>query len=218
MQHFIPALRKSIAFLRTPESTLLVLIAALAAQLPHSAEVFHRVSTSGGYAALNWLHAYAFAFAVEFAVLIFVVRGQVVYSWMFAGFSIAINLVYYWQDAWLLDVSDAAPVALGALLSAVMLPLAIALYSHDVAHEEMHEEVEDDETTQIVQADTTVAETPATTRKRKRRNGKPTPQQRQAQLREAGISALAEAKALFPSMSDRTLQNDLAALRNGTEA
>ena len=128
MHRITPSTNAINRFLQSEAATLSLLTMALAAQLPHAAAVFRRLSTDIGTVA--WIHAYSYAFALEFATLAFVVRGKVKWAWGFAGVSIAVNLAYYqvWQSAMV------APfIALQVLLVSFALPVAIAMYSHDVA-------------------------------------------------------------------------------------
>lgn len=137
-----------IDFLRSKEAILLVLILALFAQLPHTAVVFHRVSTAAlaglvtfGFdvgLTVDWLHSYMAAIAVEVAVLVFVVRGKSLLSWLFAGCSAAMNLIYYWRPGW--DIREPNPLIIGAVLWSVLLPAAIAFYSHEIGDGETHKE------------------------------------------------------------------------------
>ena len=60
-----------IAALRTPVATLVVLVAALLAQLPHAADVFRLVVHGDGWWQIA--HSYSYAIALELAVLLFVV-------------------------------------------------------------------------------------------------------------------------------------------------
>lgn len=115
-------------FLRSEAATLALLALALLAQLPHAAMVFHRLSGDSGW--LSWLHAASYAAALEFATLAFVVRGQIRLAWVFAGVSIAVNLAYYqlWQVA--------PMVGAQIILVSIALPVAIAMYSHDVAKQQ----------------------------------------------------------------------------------
>lgn len=137
-------LRGTIEFLRSRESILVVLVMALMAQLPHTAVVFHRLSTTMSVwlvpgtpvnvgAGVDWLHAYVAAISIELAVLMFVVRGKILLSWLFALCSIAMNMIYYWQAeaGWLQSVPF-----WGALLWAAILPVAIAFYSHEIGNGE----------------------------------------------------------------------------------
>jgi hypothetical protein len=83
-----------IAWLRTPIATLIVLCAALLAQLPHAADVFRMIVGGVGWPAV--LHGYAYAIALELAVLLFVVQHRNVESYIFAAVSILVNLSYYY--------------------------------------------------------------------------------------------------------------------------
>ena len=122
---------RAIAWLRTPIATLIVLIAALLAQLPHAADVFRLVVHGDGI----WqvLHSYSYAIALELAVLLFVVQRRNVESYLFAVVSVCVNLAYYALHG----VNLFSVAALPAWLISVALPAAIARYSHlivDAAH------------------------------------------------------------------------------------
>lgn len=116
---------KTLRLLQSSDAVLAVLILALLAQMPHAQHVFYDLSKDLGW--FGWVQSWFAAIALEFAVLVFVVRGKTVESWGFAVFSVAINLVYYYNPeiVWYLPKST-------WLLSAG-LPVAIALYSHEVA-------------------------------------------------------------------------------------
>lgn len=120
-----------IAALRTPAATLVVLVAALLAQLPHAADVFRLVVHGDGI----WptVHGYSYAVALELAVLLFVVQRRNAESYAFALVSVCVNLAYYALHG--VDLFSVA--ALPAWLISVALPAAIARYSHlivDAAH------------------------------------------------------------------------------------
>lgn len=115
-----------IDFLRSKIATLVVLVLALIAQLPHAAEVFMQAGNVHGWWAV--LHGGAYAMALELAVLLFVVQGHRNASYAFAGVSVLVNLAYYAQRVQLFSVHG-----LSAWLISVALPVAIALYSHAVA-------------------------------------------------------------------------------------
>lgn len=118
-------------FLHSQAAVLLLLALALLAQTPHTASVFHRLA--GGtndtlwQLSASWLHAAFYAVALEFATLLFVVRGNTRLSWTFAAVSVLANAAYYWRDA--MPVSYMA----SALLISLALPACIAFYSHGVA-------------------------------------------------------------------------------------
>lgn len=118
--------KDTMSSLRSQYAVLAVLVVALIAQMPHAQHVFYLRGHDNGWA--SWLQSWGFAIALEVAVLVFVVRGNVRASWGFATFSVAINLVYYAQatkGAWYMSVPD--------WLLSVGLPLAIALYSHELS-------------------------------------------------------------------------------------
>lgn len=116
---------KPIELLKSQNAVIIVLVVALLAQMPHAEAVFYDHGQ-----AHDWLGRAASIFAaiaLELAVLVFVVRGSIRASWGFAAFSVAINLVYYYRaDA---SWADLAPT----ILLSAGLPIAIALYSHEVA-------------------------------------------------------------------------------------
>lgn len=118
-------------FLHSQAAVLLLLALALLAQTPHTASVFHRLA--GGtndtlwQLSASWLHAAFYAVALEFATLLFVVRGNTRLSWTFAAVSVLANAAYYWRDD--MSVSYMA----SALLISLALPACIAFYSHGVA-------------------------------------------------------------------------------------
>lgn len=117
------------AFLRSEAALLTLLAMALISQTPHTAVLFHRLSPAvdGIANTATWLHAVAYAIALEFATLVFVVRGQRKLAWLFAGVSIAVNLLYY-------AVGTITPIyVLSALMVSIALPSSIAFYSHSVA-------------------------------------------------------------------------------------
>ncbi len=123
-----------IAWLRTPIATLIVLCAALLAQLPHAADVFRLIVAGTGWPAV--LHGYAYAIALELAVLLFVVQKRDLESYMFAGVSILVNLSYYSLHG----INLFSVAALPAWLVSIALPAAIARYSHLLVEESPEQE------------------------------------------------------------------------------
>ena len=116
--------------LLSSKATLTVLCIALVAQIPHAAYVFtHIGDQKEGW--FNFFHGYSYAIALELAVLLFVVRNRQAESYGFAAVSIAINLCYYAMH----NVTPFQLQAFPAWLVSVALPVAIACYSHDIAHE-----------------------------------------------------------------------------------
>jgi DNA-binding CsgD family transcriptional regulator len=113
--------------LRTPSAMLAALVLALIAQLEHTAQVFMQVVSATGDGAQ--VHAYAFAIAVETAVLLFVLHGHKRISYGFAIATFATNLSYYAMHGVDLTSIAGAP----AWLMAGLLPAAIVGYSHTIA-------------------------------------------------------------------------------------
>jgi len=113
--------------LRTPSAMLVALLLALVAQLEHTAQVFMQIVSASGDGAQ--VHAYAFAVAVETAVLLFVLHGHRRISYGFAIATFATNLSYYAMHGVDLTSIAGAP----AWLMAGLLPAAIVGYSHTIA-------------------------------------------------------------------------------------
>ena len=212
-----------IAALRTPVATLVVLVAALLAQLPHAADVFRLVVHGDGI----WqvAHSYSYAIALELAVLLFVVQRRNVESYLFAFVSICVNLAYYSLHG----VNLFSWAALPAWLISIALPAAIARYSHlivdagiaqDDTDETPQEDAQDVDTVADaapqIDATTTAQTAPTQARKRKATKRKPqklTPEQRRAQILESGMDDAATIAAQF-KISLRTAQADIAATRD----
>lgn len=111
--------------LRSRAATTIFLLAAIGAQTPHAAFVFYATANDNRFTA--WLAA----FALESAVLHFVIHGQKRVSYLFASVSVAMNLAYYRMHA----VDIFALEGATAWLLAVALPVAIAFYSHSIAEQ-----------------------------------------------------------------------------------
>jgi hypothetical protein len=210
-----------IAWLRTPIATLIVLCAALLAQLPHAADVFRLIVGGDGWPAV--IHGYAYAIALELAVLLFVVQRRNWESYMFAGVSILVNLSYYSLHGVNLFSPQAAP----AWLVSIALPAAIARYSHLLveaphpaknnaqvstapAQANAQTAAQDANAEPAQPASTAPQPRPAPTRKRK--PTKLEPAQRQAQIAEQQLTTVAQVREIF-GVGERTAQQDLAAVR-----
>lgn len=109
--------------LRSRAATTIFLLAAIGAQTPHAAYVFYTTANDSRFTA--WLAA----FALESAVLHFVLHGQRKVSYLFASVSVAMNLAYYRMHGVNIFVLEGAT----AWLLAIALPVAIAFYSHSIA-------------------------------------------------------------------------------------
>ena len=112
-------------FLRSTEAVMVLLIVTLSAQMPHSATVFHRVATGSENPVIGWAHAYLYAAGVELLIAMCVVRGKIMWSWIFVAASIAMNAIYYGLTP--------ATINPGAIVVSVLLPVGIAFYSHEAA-------------------------------------------------------------------------------------
>lgn len=113
--------------LRSPGAMMIALVLALFPQGEHTAQVFLRFSHEAGESARFF--AYAFAAAVEVAVLLFVLAGHKRISFAFAGASFLTNIVYYAIGGVVLLSAEALP----ALLLSALLPACIMGYSHTIA-------------------------------------------------------------------------------------
>lgn len=137
------SLSKSIDFLRGREGLFLVLLGALFVQAPHSAEVFHRISTSlSWWLPFSWLHSAGYALVLELAVLLFVVRGRKELSWCFAGISVLMNIFYYCTPAWWISPGTAWSAMIMCIVTSIALPLAIAFYSHEVVGDDVQDDAQ----------------------------------------------------------------------------
>jgi len=221
-----------IAWLRTPIATLLVLCAALLAQLPHAADVFRLIVAGDGLPAI--LHGYAYAVALELAVLLFVVQRRNVESYVFAGVSVLVNLSYYALHG----INLFTPQALPAWLVSIALPAAIARYSHLLVEESPTSQptatppdaatappVAPAEPLDVTAPEPASGEQPATVtaapaparkpaqRKTQRKPVKLSAAQRQAQIASSGVTDPSAICAQF-GVSLRTAQSDIAAVRS----
>jgi hypothetical protein len=225
-------------FLRSEAALLTLLTMALISQTPHTAVLFHRLSPqmSGIANIAAWLHAIAYAIALEFATLVFVVRGQRSLAWLFAIVSIGVNLLYYAIGEWtFLYITS-------ALLVSVALPSSIAFYSHGIAQTAHATSAEPDaettatDTAIAAQTDVQLAPEPAQpaaiiatqtdakpaqpARKTQHKTARKPAQkmnadQRRLHIIEAGYTDASTIATQF-NISLRTAQADLAAVRSAT--
>lgn len=222
--------------LSTPGAMLAALMLALVAQLEHTAQVFMLVVGASGWQAQ--LHAYSFALAVETAVLLFVLAGHKRISYAFAVATFATNLSYYAMAGVNLLSVQGAP----AWLMSLLLPAAIAFYSHTIAEspstaatypaprtappvgttealEATAPEAGDDAQPSVPAAPPVVVlpvAAPAQSRKpvqRKRKAAKLSANQRRAQIASSGVTDPSAIVAQF-GVSLRTAQADIAAVRS----
>ena len=113
--------------LRSPGAMMIALVLALFPQGEHTAQVFMHFSHDASSNAQ--LFAYAFAAAVEVAVLLFVLAGHRGISYTFAAASFLTNIVYYAIGGVALLSVAVMPV----LLLSALLPGCIMGYSHTIA-------------------------------------------------------------------------------------
>ena len=121
-------MNRILSMLRSPGAMIVALVAILAAQGEHTAQVIAYFSHSGGEPL-----AYAFAFAIEVAVLLFVMNGHKRISYGFAVATFFTNVIYYAIGGVALLSIAIAPV----LLLSVLPPAAIVGYSHTIADKPM---------------------------------------------------------------------------------
>lgn len=135
MHHVLPSLptrrpTTMIQELKSERVLILLVICVLAAQIPHAQGVWYHASAQTllfDWAHLwTWCCAWLFAFGLEFSTLMQVIRGRHLLSYLFALISVCINLFYFQivNDVGLTDL------ATRYWLLSVILPLAIASYSH----------------------------------------------------------------------------------------
>ena len=225
-----------LTLLRTPGAMLAALVLALIAQLEHTAQVFMLVVGASGWQAQ--LHAYAFALAVETAVLLFVLAGHKRISYAFALATFATNLSYYAMAGVDLLSVQGAP----AWLMSLLLPAAIVGYSHTIAesHQEPPQAAQaSTDTTTTLQSHsaspvppagqpegtdaapepaTPAVKPPASVRKPARRKAaKLSPEQRRTQIASSGVTDPSAICAQF-GVSLRTAQEDIKAVRSALTA
>ncbi len=211
-----------LTLLRTPGAMLAALLLALVAQLEHTAQVFSMVVGASGIA--SSVHAYAFAVAVETAVLLFVLAGHRWISYGFALATAATNLSYYAMHG----INLFSIAALPAWLMSLLLPAAIVGYSHTIAENNPEAPANDDEVSSVatvenvgvqvatnVESGTSRPETPERPKTGKKRSAqKLSASQRRAQIASAGATDPAQVAAQF-GVSVRTAQTDIASVRKG---
>ena len=228
-----------LAALRSPGAMMLALVLALIAQGEHTAQVFAYFAHGGNNSA--WLLSYAFACAVEVAVLLFVLRGHKLISYAFAGATFCTNLVYYWIGGVALWSVAALPV----LLLSALLPACIVGYSHIIAETPHKTPMVKDTTTSaepvlappvavqgtldavapepaaaelpIVAVSASPVRQPAKRKPAQRKTAKLSAAQRQAQIASSGVMDPSSIVAQF-GVSLRTAQNDIAAVRSAVLA
>ena len=113
--------------LRSPGAMMVALVLALFPQGEHTAQVF--LFFSHDRSGNAQFFAYAFAAAVEVAVLLFVLAGHKRISYLFAGASFLTNVVYYAIGG----VAMLTVAVLPVLLLSALLPACIMGYSHTIA-------------------------------------------------------------------------------------
>jgi glucan phosphoethanolaminetransferase (alkaline phosphatase superfamily) len=201
--------------IKSEVAALLLLSLALVAQMPHAAMVFHRladlppdVSIVENYSA--WIHAATYALALELATLFFVVRGKIRIAYVFAVASVLINLAYY--QTWQRGMWDIAQIALVSLI----LPVAIAMYSHDAAESIARSEDAPQPARKIKPQPDAPSAQPATKRKSRKRKATASDKQTQAAAMSADgatNASIARTLNVVPSTVGRWLKNTNGAIK-----
>jgi hypothetical protein len=128
-------LNRLFRWLETRDAILTMLSLALIAQIPQVAEVVLHIV--GRYDWSAYLHAYTVATAFDGAILIFVTRQRVGLAWVFAVGSMLMNMGHYVPPVLARHADLSAPQAVvdiaAAILLSIVLPFALAQYSHVAA-------------------------------------------------------------------------------------
>lgn len=117
-------MKSTIAFLRSESFVFIALIFIILGQMLHTAYLFETVRRADltislaneNWSGLNWAHAIICAFAIEAAILMFILHGKKLVGQFYALASFASNLLYYnhWEAS--IDMI-ATSVLISAMLS-----------------------------------------------------------------------------------------------------
>lgn len=124
MKKFLERLENLIAFIRSDNGTALGTLFVLAVMVYHTAIAFY-VESNGGW--VNGIFGSLFAIGIDFAVLIFVLRGNSM-AYVFSIFQIVMNMIHFGE----IQQVPFYYVSFGAYFISFSLPLIIAAYSHEV--------------------------------------------------------------------------------------
>ncbi|MCB0127207.1 MAG: hypothetical protein KDE58_33325 [Caldilineaceae bacterium] len=116
--------------LKSEKAIMPLVLCVLAAQIPHAHSVWYYSST--GTLAFEWAHlstwlfAWLFALGLEFSTLMYVIHSRHLLSYLFALFSVFINIQYFQ----IVNGETFDVMASRYWLLSIVLPFAIASYSH----------------------------------------------------------------------------------------
>lgn len=128
-------MKKIIQWTRSASALLLGIAGLMTAFLPHTARLFLRHEPPG---ALSVAQAVAYAVAVEFAVIILVMRGNFVAGLAFAVLTSITNALYYRlipEPGTDIFMWLATPAVAERMLFAVVAGVGLAFFSHEYAKE-----------------------------------------------------------------------------------
>lgn len=129
-------MKKLLEYIRGIHGIAIASFLSLFVMIFHSAWVYEALTHYTDWKWLSLLQAGAFAIAVDMAVLIFVLRGRKRLSMVFSILQIGMNLMYYYSHV----ESDFEWFT--AMFISVVLPLAIAAFSHEIATDRLDDEEE----------------------------------------------------------------------------
>lgn len=129
-------MKKLLEYIRGIHGIALASFLSLFVMIFHSAWVYEALTHYTDWKWLSLLQAGAFAIAVDMAVLIFVLRGRKRLSMVFSILQIGMNLMYYYSHV------ESGFEWFTAMFISVVLPLAIAAFSHEIATDRLDDEEE----------------------------------------------------------------------------
>jgi hypothetical protein len=128
--------KKLLEYIRGIHGIAIASFLSLFVMIFHSAWVYEALTHYTDWKWLSLLQAGAFAIAVDMAVLIFVLRGRKRLSMVFSILQIGMNLMYYYSHV------ESGFEWFTAMFISVVLPLAIAAFSHEIATDRLDSEEE----------------------------------------------------------------------------
>lgn len=129
-------MKKLLEYIRGIHGIAIASFLSLFVMIFHSAWVYEALTHYTDWKWLSLLQAGAFAIAVDMAVLIFVLRGRKRLSMVFSILQIGMNLMYYYSHV------ESGFEWFTAMFISVVLPLAIAAFSHEIATDRLDSEEE----------------------------------------------------------------------------
>lgn len=129
-------MKKLLEYIRGIHGIAIASFLSLFVMIFHSAWVYEALTHYTDWKWLSLLQAGAFAIAVDMAVLIFVLRGRKRLSMVFSILQIGMNLMYYYSHV------ESGFEWFTAMFISVVLPLAIAAFSHEIATDRLDDKEE----------------------------------------------------------------------------